>query len=176
MPNDDFRAIAQRSTRNGFVSTCPFHFLLAKGALHPPRQPSRTQSLSALDVEEMETTFTKDMSDIPLRKDSRSAVLPIRKIQSTFPDMITVGRTANNDIVVADVSVSRFHAFFAVLDEGVALADAGSRNGTQVDGERLEPRGPATPVTPGSLVTFGKTDFYVLDAGSLWDRLRNPAD
>lgn len=175
MPNEDFRAIAQRSTRKGFESTCPFFFLLSKGNLKPPKTPRSTQSVSVLDLEEVDATFTAEMDGIASRKEASTAVLAIRKVQDTFPDMITVGRTANNDLVVADVSVSRFHAFFELRDDGVALADAGSRNGTTIDGEKLEPRAPAVHVPIGSLVGFGTTQFYVLDAGGLWDRLHRRA-
>jgi len=171
MRNEDFRAIAQRSTRKGFESTCPFYFLFIKGDLRPPKSPRATQAISSLSGDEVDATFTSEMEDIPGKKPAQAAVLAIRKVQDTFPDMITVGRTNNNDMVVADVSVSRFHAFFQLRDDGVALADAGSRNGTTIDGDKLEPRAPATPVAPGSLISFGSTEFYLLDAGSLWDRL-----
>src|SRR5688572_28096960 len=36
----------------------------------------------------------------------------VKKRGAPFADMITVGRTANNDVVIDDVTVSRFHAFF----------------------------------------------------------------
>ena len=34
------------------------------------------------------------------------------KVQEQFPSMIMLGRTTNNDIVVGDTSISKFHAFF----------------------------------------------------------------
>ena len=55
---------------------------------------------------------------------------------------ITVGHAENNDIVLPDRSVSRFHAWFQPTEEGLALADAESRNGTFVNGERLDPKVP----------------------------------
>src|SRR5688572_18873132 len=52
-----------------------------------------------------------------------------------FPNMISVGRTRNNDIVISDVSVSKFHAFFTRgKDGGLYLQDSGSRNGTLLGG------------------------------------------
>jgi len=53
---------------------------------------------------------------------------------------IMLGRTSNNDIVINDASVSRFHAVL-LLDEksgGWTIGDAGSSNGTFVRGERLK--------------------------------------
>ena len=71
-------------------------------------------------------------------------VLPVRKVQSTFPSMITVGRARNNDIVVPDALVSKFHAFFRQLDDGEwGLADAGSANGTKLGEVELAPKGAA---------------------------------
>jgi len=52
---------------------------------------------------------------------------------------VTVGRTENNDIVLDDHSVSRFHAYFQ-QDAKTArwkLVDAESKNGTWVAGKRL---------------------------------------
>jgi hypothetical protein len=172
MRTDDFRAIAQGATRDGFISMCRFCFLMAKGELRPPTRPRQTQSLSAFDPGEFEATVATDVASHPTSKGARPSVLAIRKVQDTFPDMITVGRTGNNDVVVADVSVSRFHAFFQLRGDEVALADAGSRNGTTIDGEPLEPRGPGTVLESGSVIGFGHTEFLFLDAGDLWDHLR----
>lgn len=55
---------------------------------------------------------------------------------------ITVGRVDNNDIVVDDGSVSRFHAWLQ-QDERTqqwSLTDAESKNGTWVDAVKAEPR------------------------------------
>ena len=83
-----------------------------------------------------------------------------KKPGASFPDMITVGRTGNNDVVLRDVTVSRLHAFFRRRDERWVLADAGSKNGTAVDGDPLQPRrerdlASGTPVRIGDLeLTF----------------------
>ena len=59
-------------------------------------------------------------------------IAPVRKRLDLFPEMITVGRTGNNDIVIPDATVSKFHAYFRVTDKGLEIVDAGSRNGTKV--------------------------------------------
>jgi pSer/pThr/pTyr-binding forkhead associated (FHA) protein len=51
---------------------------------------------------------------------------------------LTLGRDESNDIVLADPKVSRLHARLACSDQGCILIDAGSANGTFVDGQRLE--------------------------------------
>jgi len=102
----------------------------------------------------------------------RPLVLPLRKVQSTFPSMITVGRTDNNDLVVPDEQVSKFHAFFRLVGDRVELSDAGSRNGTFVSGRRLEARGAAAAVGRGGRFAFGAVEFQLFDARGCWEWLR----
>ncbi len=45
-----------------------------------------------------------------------------------------IGSHASNDLVVDDPTVSRFHCALCVDAEGIRVRDAGSRNGTVVDG------------------------------------------
>ena len=52
-------------------------------------------------------------------------------------DEITVGRQTGNDLVVDDQSLSRVHAAIALTEEGHAVRDLGSRNGTWLNGSRV---------------------------------------
>lgn len=62
-------------------------------------------------------------------------VHPIAKSKrNPFGDMITVGRASNNDIILSDANVSKFHAYFRVDGDVVKIHDTGSTNGTRVDG------------------------------------------
>ncbi|HVN27716.1 MAG TPA: FHA domain-containing protein [Candidatus Binataceae bacterium] len=49
----------------------------------------------------------------------------------------TIGRSLDNDIVLADASVSRHHASIAAAGGGYRMRDLGSQNGTFVRGERI---------------------------------------
>ncbi|HUH03381.1 MAG TPA: FHA domain-containing protein [Kofleriaceae bacterium] len=92
-------------------------------------------------------------------------VFPLVKKQGApFADMITVGRTPNNDVVIDEVTVSRFHAFFRPRDHGWIICDSGSKNGTRLDGERMDARREKA-VTSGSRVQLGdvQTVFYTAD-------------
>ncbi len=66
------------------------------------------------------------------------------KTQNAFAFGITLGRVDNNDLVLDDHSVSRFHAFLRYDDRAQTwfLTDAESKNGTWVDGNRLGPNQP----------------------------------
>ncbi len=66
-------------------------------------------------------------------------VFPLRKQASNaFAMMVTVGRAANNDIVLPYDGISKFHAYFSNVG-GWVLIDAKSTNGTFVESRRLEP-------------------------------------
>ncbi len=50
----------------------------------------------------------------------------------------TIGRAADNDIRIKDISISRKHAVLQVLNDGqVEISDCGSSNGTFVNGKRI---------------------------------------
>ena len=61
--------------------------------------------------------------------------------ETSFPltrDTYTVGRHRNNDIVIADPKVSSFHARIDRTPDGFLLVDLKSRNGSFVNGKRIE--------------------------------------
>jgi hypothetical protein len=51
---------------------------------------------------------------------------------------VLVGRLADCQICLSDANVSRRHAAFMKLDEGWAISDLGSTNGTTVNGDPVE--------------------------------------
>jgi pSer/pThr/pTyr-binding forkhead associated (FHA) protein len=85
-----------------------------------------------------------------------------KKPGASFPDRITIGRTSNNDVVIADTSISRFHAYVRRVGAGWVVADAGSKNGSWIKGSALEPR-KEQPLTSRSVLRFGDVDvtFYL---------------
>ena len=79
-----------------------------------------------------------------IRVTSRSReVFPIRKFvpaRNPFEAMITLGRAPNNDVVLACERISKFHAYVATdsIAKQSVLIDAGSANGTWLDGKKIE--------------------------------------
>lgn len=51
---------------------------------------------------------------------------------------LTIGRHGENDIVLRDSSVSRHHACFIKEGENLIVTDKGSKNGTIVNGLKVE--------------------------------------
>jgi len=52
-------------------------------------------------------------------------------------EQVTIGRSAGNDLVLADPEVSRRHVRVVQRAEGFAVEDIGSTNGTFVNGQRI---------------------------------------
>jgi hypothetical protein len=68
-----------------------------------------------------------------------------------------IGRSRDCDIFLVDPSVSRNHALLDVREGNLVVRDAGSTNGTYVNGERVQLR----TLQPGDRVAFGKTEMLV---------------
>jgi Inner membrane component of T3SS, cytoplasmic domain len=79
----------------------------------------------------------------------------IKKPAAAFPGMITVGRTVNNDVVLANQSISRLHLYMTHRDGHWWVADAGSKNGSWLAGERLAPRR-ETKIESAALLRVGE--------------------
>lgn len=93
-------------------------------------------------------------------------VFPMMKGSSranAFGMGITVGRTDNNDIVLPDQSVSRFHAYFQhdTKTDLWKLTDAESKNGTFLAGVRLSPQ-ESVKVESGMRFKFGDVEVLLL--------------
>jgi hypothetical protein len=86
-------------------------------------------------------------------------------------DRVSIGRALNQDIVLRHPRVSKFHGFFQTATTGYwSVCDAGSKNGTSVNGVRLTPRKPVV-VMNGDRVTFGSIETAFLDASTVWQLL-----
>lgn len=92
-----------------------------------------------------------------------------KKPGASFPDRITIGRTPNNDVVIADASVSRLHAYVRQAS-GWLVADAGSKNGSWLDDAVLEPRREAV-LAPGAVIRLGDVSLTFQLARDLFDIL-----
>lgn len=113
---------------------------------------------------------------VPSFGGQEALVFPVRKMrENAFPRGITVGRTRNNDVILEDASVSRFHAWFGQAESNGAwqVTDAGSRNGTSVDSARLVPRKP-WDLTDGAKLEVGRIHLTFLLPDGLFSLLRGP--
>jgi hypothetical protein len=169
----DYVSYALHATRAQFVQAFPYFFLVGGEQLEPPKPKSAT------DFDLMTRRITRPM-DMPKDQPPEPAedanhgiyAFAVLKVVEAFESMITVGRTKTNDIVLPDNSVSKVHAFFKLDGEKLEIADAGSRNGTWVNKEKLVSKGPGVAIESGKHVKFGRIEFELLEAGPCWDRLQ----
>ncbi len=75
-------------------------------------------------------------------------------------DEVVVGRSKSADVTVADRYLSRRHVRFAHTADGWLVEDLGSRNGTFLNGRRID--SPA-PVAPGDVVSVSASILRLLD-------------
>jgi ABC-type multidrug transport system ATPase subunit/pSer/pThr/pTyr-binding forkhead associated (FHA) protein len=74
--------------------------------------------------------------------------------------LVRIGRAPENDVVVTDLGVSRYHAELRrVTARQFEIVDAGSHNGTFVNGRRIS----AVAVTGADLIGIGPATFRLVD-------------
>jgi pSer/pThr/pTyr-binding forkhead associated (FHA) protein len=146
--------------------------LLRRGGQKPlnrPTRPGRTL------VQSMPPDASRELAP------SQYLVFPIRKTErSIIARFYSIGQTRNNDVVVRDVTVSKFHAFFQDDDDGqgFVLLDAKSTNGTFVNERRVPHQGigAAVKVRSGDTVRFGGVELSFLTAEELCELVRAAAN
>ncbi len=96
-------------------------------------------------------------------------VFPIRAAESSHTHLITVGRTSNNDVTIPDISISRFHAYFKRGENGYQVLDAGSTNGTTVNGTSVPTQGAGSPIDlkSGDNLRLGLMELTFLETDAL---------
>jgi hypothetical protein len=84
-----------------------------------------------------------------------------RRIEGLCP--LTIGRASSADVMVLDAEVSRVHARFESQGGVVYASDAGSSNGTFLNGRRLDG---AIEVRPGDTIDVGTTRITYVGSGT----------
>jgi len=173
---EDVPDLARRLTREAFVAQMPDLILVGDEAF--TKQPSllKTATMNVIDWNEPTAVRDALLHDKPPGR----LVLPVRKVQRIFPNMVTVGRALNNDLIILDEAISKLHAYFTKLGgatpspgpQRLGLVDAGSTNGTWVNDHRLPTEDTPVELKAGTRVKFAHLAFTAMTAGAYWDRAR----
>jgi ABC transport system ATP-binding/permease protein len=91
-----------------------------------------------------------DGRDTGLRPPTVVRPLPARALR--------IGRAPDNDVVVADLTVSHYHAELRNTGGGYQICDLGSHNGTFVNGQRVQ----VAPVTEVDVIGVGRSTFRLV--------------
>lgn len=130
---------------DGFAKAFPHPWLVWS----PPEDPNEDKILSTSASEQGQTDF---VSGEPV------ALAVVKSEPNAFPFGITIGHAENNDIVIRHQQVSRFHAYLQRAGEAWVLVDADSKNGTWIDGRRLQPSKP-TPLPSRARLLLGEVQL-----------------
>jgi hypothetical protein len=136
------------------------------------RRDRTVTGTKTLTVEQdFQETVDQAMSEgRPPRETAEMELYPLaKKLGASFRDRITIGRTDNNDVVIADPSVSRLHAYVRHAN-GWVVADAGSKNGSWLGDEQLEPRR-EVPLPPSTAIRFGDVHLTFYRSSDLFELL-----
>jgi hypothetical protein len=162
--------LALSQPRSEFVRRLPTWFLIVP-ATEAPRPAAAFQTCEGRAValtgeDAAEANRTPRWARLPW------VASPIVKGPSrAFADRVSVGRTPNVDLVIRSPLVSKLHAHFLPAGGELSVVDQGSRNGTFVNGARLQPKNVA-PVASGDLVSFAGVQCEVVSADVLYYALR----
>lgn len=129
-------------------------FLLHHGAIGSLRKP----------VDDESTLKMESDADNPDRPSSPRADFLVFPIKPQEDELIWIGRSPDNDVVIPDATISEVHAFVKFEDNECYIQDTGSRNGTYVNGERVPQQGigDAVRIVSNSRVQFGSVGLTVL--------------
>lgn len=82
-------------------------------------------------------------------------ILTVKKSERNPFTPVSVGRAGNNDLILHDPAVSKFHAQILVLPSSWKLIDWNSTNGTFLNDRRLSPE-KVVDIENGDKIAFGR--------------------
>ena len=157
----DFSSDARNLSPADFEERYGSAFLLLTAAeLREPAGPAMTE-VALVGFDEAGSERTADLALL---------AYPVVRSERSVGHLVTVGRTSNNDVVIPDLSVSRFHAFMKPVGDGrFQIQDANSTNGTTVNGASVpaQGHGPAVELKSGDNVRLGQVELSFLSAEAL---------
>lgn len=170
-PLDKYRQYAKTLSSDAFVGEFPSPVLVARQIIggrlmRKEKSGSRGRQTTHIHVDGKRVRNPRQDEVLVTRNVEAELCAQLRKSPHTPPEeAISIGRVAENDVVISDYAVSKRHATF-VIDPvlgSYGLTDHGSTNGTFVNDRRLEPEQPCH-LRSGSWVTFGRLVFLFLTA------------
>lgn len=116
------------------------------------------------EVQHVERTEVYNANALPAARapQFKLVVLAGPRAGTEFPltdSEVTIGRAADADISLPDVSVSRRHVSLARKGDGLVVTDLGSGNGTLVNDARVQ----TSPVAHGDEIQLGDSVLQVVD-------------
>lgn len=162
---DFFVNATLKNGREGFIQAYSHDFLLFK-----------TETSKNMEAEEwsFQTRILAApmpvQSTVRLRQESDQyrVYSLVKNAQNPWPDRISIGRARNNDVVIAEASVSKLHCHYMPTEAARIIVDINSKNGTYVNDIRIPPGEKAT-IALGDNVRLGSVQTKLINASGLYD-------
>jgi hypothetical protein len=112
-------------------------------------------------------------SSLPASESLKHAIYPLVKGEypATPRGAFYIGRINGNDLIMPDYAISKRHAIIDIEDGLYYIRDAGSTNGTRVNGERLGKK--RARLNDKDVIGFARYEFTFLYPKSLYKMLQN---
>jgi hypothetical protein len=106
--------------------------------------------------------------------DPETRVVALEKsARNPYDAFLFVGRASTSDVIIRDSSISKSHAVIEPQEEGWYVRDNRSRNGTWLNGQRLQ-EGERVKLRSGDVLVLGSYPVYFLFAADLARILARP--
>ena len=114
-----------------------------------------------------------EISSLPASESLKHAIYPLVKGEypATPRGAFYIGRINGNDMIMPDYAISKRHAIIDIEDGLYYIRDAGSTNGTKVNGERLGKK--RARLHDKDVVGFARYEFTFLYPKSLYNMLKD---
>ncbi len=131
------------------------------GELEKSKTAGHTMVFKVLDAGDIKDDSDEDSS-------LKTAIFPLykRKRGDAKPNIISIGRSNDNDLVVNDYPVSREHGHIRIQLARFFLTDFGTTNGTILNEKRLEPN-VEVELKVGDTIGLGRYNFRFMLASAL---------
>lgn len=185
---NSFLSTSPLESKDQFCQAYPHPFLLSKlteedmGSGEKEKQEEEeTESFETEDLESTLATLKFETDKFNLDEILESVkeemdeiwIIPLLKKGSKGQkQMITVGRTPNNDISLPFRGISKFHAYFVVDGMNTLVVDGGSTNGTFINSKPLPPP-TKHPLNSLDVISFANLfHFFFFTPDRLYDYLK----
>ena len=160
----DFREDCRSLEMGTFCDRYGDAFLLHHGSLERLQSPAPVGATLSIEIGQGGT-----LPDRSLPPQADFLVFPVMRPSpdGARVDMVWVGRSEFNEVIVPDATISEVQAFIRRESNGdYFIQDTGSRNGTFVDGQRVPAQGLGAPVPlkPGARIRLGEVTLTFLGA------------
>jgi hypothetical protein len=165
--------MVQSASRDEFI-----HFMqapaLAGSAVHQGTLFSAQATSGSREMNRTVLFEPVDESDqaVSPSESLKHAVYPLVKGEhaASAGNFFTIGRIDGNDCIMPDYSISKKHALIELRRGVCLLKDAGSTNGTFLNGARLQTK--PVEIHDRDVISFARYEFTFFSPGSLYEALK----